>query len=154
MAVFCYPPKRQCNPDDDIFTTSFQTPIHRTSAQYLLRDWVLHPQEFEIRNLKSKPSKTSNLTPDESAALINLQKRDDTVIKPADKEGAVVVLDRKLYIEEARKQLDNPNKYQKLNNNNKKPSFGGPERNLWDCERTYINRRVAYDSQTVDQTPF
>ena len=68
----------------------------------------------EIRNLKFVPSKKFNLTPDESAALINLQKRDDSVIKPADKGGAVVVWDRKLYIEEAYKQLDNPHNYQKL----------------------------------------
>ena len=72
----------------------------------------------EIRNLKLVPSKKSNLTSDESAALINLQKRDDIVIKPADKGGTVVVWDRKLYIEEAYKQLDNPNNYQKLTQKN------------------------------------
>ena len=43
----------------------------------------------ETRNLKFVPSKMSNLTPDEYAALINLQKRDDIVIKPADKGGAL-----------------------------------------------------------------
>ena len=68
----------------------------------------------EIRNLKFVPSKKFNLTPDESAALINLQKRDDSVIKPADEGGAVVVWDRKLYIEEAYKQLDNPHNYLKF----------------------------------------
>ena len=35
-------------------------------------------------------------------------------VAPADKRGAVVVWNRKLYIEEAYKQLDNPINYQKL----------------------------------------
>ena len=45
-----------------------------------------------------KPSQKSNFTPDESAALINIQKRDDTVIKPADKGGA----DGPVHIEQGR----------------------------------------------------
>ena len=67
----------------------------------------------KIRNLKFQPAKKSNLLPNESAALISLQKRDDIVIKPADKGGAVVVWDLILYIEKAYKQLDNPTNYQK-----------------------------------------
>ena len=41
------------------------------------------------------------MTPDEYAALINLQKQYDIVIKPADKGGAVAVWDRELDIEKA-----------------------------------------------------
>ena len=41
------------------------------------------------------------MTPDEYAALINLQKKYDIVIKPADKGGAVAVWDRELDIEKA-----------------------------------------------------
>ena len=37
-------------------------------------------------------------------------------MKPADKGGAAVVWDRKLYIAEVYKQFDNPINYQKLNN--------------------------------------
>ena len=38
--------------------------------------------------------------------------------------------DRELYSEEAYKQLDNPNNYQKLKKKKKPNSFVGPERNL------------------------
>ena len=92
-------------------------PIHREPPHgtYAEGECYINKCLTEIRNLKFVPSKKSNLTPDESAALINLQKRDDIVIKPADKGGAVVVWDGKLYIEEAYKELDNPKNYQKLN---------------------------------------
>ena len=91
-------------------------PIHREPPHgtYAEVECYINKCLTEIRNLKFVPSKISNLTPDESAALINLRKKDDSVIKQTDKGGAVVVWDRKLYIEEAYKQLDNPNNYQKL----------------------------------------
>ena len=117
MAVLGHPPKRQSNLDDDIFTTLFRTPIHKEPPHgtYAEVECYINKCLTEMRNLKFVPSKKSNLTPDESAALINLQKRDDIVIKPACKGVAVVVWDRKLYIEEAYKQLDNSHNYQKLN---------------------------------------
>ena len=138
MAVLSHPPKRQSNPDDDIFTTLFRTPIHKEPPHgtYAEVECYINKCLTEIRNLKFVPSKMSNLTPDEYAALINLQKRDDIVIKPADKGGAVVVWDRKLYIEEAYKQLDNSRNYQKLT---KKNLFRWTRDKSLDCERTYIN---------------
>ena len=60
------------------------------------------------------PPWSTNLTRDETTALINLQKRDDIVIKTADKRGAVIVWYRKLYTEEVYKQLDNCANYLKL----------------------------------------
>ena len=35
----------------------------------------------------------------------------------------------------------------------KNPTLSVDQREISDCERTYINWRVVYDSQTVDQTP-
>ena len=135
MAVLGHPPKRQNNPDDDIFTTLFRTPIHKEppDGTYAEVDCYIKCLT-EIRNLKLVPSKKSNLTPDESTVLINLQKSDHIVIKPADKGGAVV-----WHIEEAYKQLYNPSNYQKQNKTkknkkqNKKThthSLVGPERHL------------------------
>ena len=66
-----------------------------------LVDNCFHKCLTEICNLKFTPLKRSNVTPEEFRALSNLQQRDDIVIKPADKGGAVVVWDRNLYIEEA-----------------------------------------------------
>ena len=58
-----------------------------------------------VHNFKFKPPKKSTLTLDESAALVNPQKRDDIVVRPADRGS--VVWGRQLYIEQADKQLDN-----------------------------------------------
>ena len=44
--------------------------------------------------------------PSERSALHSLQKREDIIIKPADKGSAVVVMDREHYISEAERQLN------------------------------------------------
>ena len=59
--------------------------------------------------------KRSNLTAQEKAALTSLRQRNDIVIKPADKGGAVVVWARHLYIEETERQLSDNNFYQQIN---------------------------------------
>jgi len=48
------------------------------------------------------------MTSEERAALISLRQRADIVIKPADKGGAVVVLDRNLYQQEAKGNFQTP----------------------------------------------
>jgi len=53
----------------------------------------------------TKKSKFSNLSSEERKAWISLRKRDDIVIKPPDKGGAVVVWLRQLYFDEGMKQL-------------------------------------------------
>ena len=77
-------PKRQVNPNDDIFTILFCSPNHREPLRdtYPEVECFIHKCLNDIRKLKFKPPKKSNLTPVETAALINLQKRDDIVIKP------------------------------------------------------------------------
>ena len=52
-----------------------------------------------------------NLSSLERSALIRLQRREDIVIKPADKGSALVVLNRGDYIEKAQSQLSNANHY-------------------------------------------
>ena len=56
----------------------------------------------------------SNLPQVEKEALKNLLKRDDIVIKPADKGGAVVIWSRPLYIQEALRQLSDGRFYERL----------------------------------------
>ena len=46
-----------------------------------------------------------NLKVDEEKALQKLRKREDIIIKPADKGGALVVWRKDLYCDEAKKQL-------------------------------------------------
>ena len=55
-----------------------------------------------------------NLSPLERQALRTLRRRQDIVIKPADKGSAVVVWSKKDYIKEAERQLGNENHYRKL----------------------------------------
>ena len=56
----------------------------------------------------------SNLTKLEQTALNNLRKNDNIVIKPADKGGATVLMNKSAYLTEAYRQLGNVNYYTKL----------------------------------------
>lgn len=44
-------------------------------------------------------------------------KNESIIIKPADRRGAVVAMDKDKYVEEALQQLDNPEYYHKLSSN-------------------------------------
>ena len=56
----------------------------------------------------------SNLCKSELLALRELKNNNDIIIKPADKGGAIVVMDRSLYVAEGRRQLHNTNYYRPL----------------------------------------
>ena len=75
-------------------------------------DAVKNEMEQNMKSIKVK----TNLSKDELNALNELQKRDDLIIPNADKGGAVVIMDVKDYIDEAKRQLDNENCYKKLTN--------------------------------------
>ena len=56
---------------------------------------------------------TDNLTPHERQALRNLQKRQDIIIKPADKGSGTAVMDRTWYVDECNRQLNDAKFYRK-----------------------------------------
>ena len=56
---------------------------------------------------------TDNLTPHERQALRNLKKRQDIIIKPADKGSGTVVMDRTWYVGECNRQLNDAKFYRK-----------------------------------------
>ena len=56
----------------------------------------------------------SNLSPTERTALLQLSKRSDIVIKPADKGGAVVIWSCPLYVAKANCQLSDVRFYERL----------------------------------------
>lgn len=66
----------------------------------------------------SKPTRIrdpcSNLNPEEMEALHDLCNDDSIIIKPADKGGAIVVLNKQDYIKEGYRQLNNKSHYTKL----------------------------------------
>ena len=67
----------------------------------------------EYENLDCSSSKHSNVTFKQQKALKSLLKRDDLVVKPADKGGAIVVLTRAAYVAEAERQLSDTTFYRK-----------------------------------------
>ena len=70
--------------------------------------------ESDITSYTPPKPKHDNLTKADRGALQNLKKRDDIIIKPADKGSAVVVMDREHYISEAERQLNDSNFYTSL----------------------------------------
>ncbi len=59
-------------------------------------------------------NETQNLTKAERESIRELKLRKDIVIKPADKGGATVIVDKSAYVTEALRQLNNQNYYIKL----------------------------------------
>ena len=76
-----------------------------------------HPKtQFQQKpQIFNKSLKFSNLSKEEWTAHQNLKTRDDIVIKPADKGGAVVVWRTDLYKQEAFRQLADTKFYAKVN---------------------------------------
>ena len=67
----------------------------------------------QLQRLRRKRVR-NNLSPLERQALRTLRRRQDIVIKPADKGSAVVVLKKSDYLKEAERQLRNKDHYQKI----------------------------------------
>ena len=71
--------------------------------------------EHDLRNVKPEPVR-DNFTSRERHALKSLKKRNDIVIKSADKGSAAVVIDRDWYINECLRQLNDTKFYRPLDN--------------------------------------
>ena len=70
--------------------------------------------ETDIASHKPSKPKHDNLTKSERSALYDLQKRQEIIIKPADKGSAIVVMDRDHYISEAERQVGDSTYYKLL----------------------------------------
>uniref|UniRef100_A0A8C5PH59 Helix-turn-helix domain-containing protein n=1 Tax=Leptobrachium leishanense TaxID=445787 RepID=A0A8C5PH59_9ANUR len=68
----------------------------------------------DIRKIKPLNKYQHNLTHTEMLALNHLIKDNEVVIKPADKGGGVVILDRQQYLSEIQRQLQDVDTYEKL----------------------------------------
>lgn len=69
-------------------------------------------EEVKLISLNTRPKK-SNFTPEEQKALKNIKQREDVIVKPADKGGAVVAWRKDLYVAEADRQLSDTVFYRK-----------------------------------------
>jgi len=65
----------------------------------------------------SRKHTTPNLTKSEKDTLKHLKEQKDIIIKPADKGGAIVIMDKSQYIAEANRQLEDTNFYKPLRSN-------------------------------------
>ena len=59
-------------------------------------------------------TETDNISQEELQALKYLKKRDDLVFKKADKGSSIVIMEREFYIQEAMRQLNDTQYYQKI----------------------------------------
>ena len=77
-------------------------------GQFASLDFFINKCRHDINKLNfNRNTKFSNLSSEERAALKNLSKRRDIVVKAADKGGALVVCRADLYQKEALRQLSN-----------------------------------------------
>ena len=95
-------------PDKDIFVT-FQTRKSKWTppdGQFASLDFVINKCRHDINKLNfNRNTKLSNLSSEERAALENLSKCRDLIVKAADKGGTLVVWRADLYQKEALWQL-------------------------------------------------
>ena len=100
----------------------------------------------QIQNLKTKPMKKHNLSAEEQTALRHLKSRQDIVIKPADKGGAVVAWDSQSYVSEGHFQLGDSKFYKSLKSNNTKKNH----KNIKDIITLYIdNEDLPEEAQSL-----
>ena len=74
---------------------------------------VLNEMKIEMANLR-KPR--FNTTKEERKAMKTLRNNQNIVIKPADKGGAIVIMNKQDYIDEGLRQLSNKIHYKELEN--------------------------------------
>ena len=71
----------------------------------------------EILEHKPLPGKCANLSQNELQALKQLRSNQNIVIKPADKGGAIVLMNKQDYLNEGLRQLNNPQFYKEIQRN-------------------------------------
>ena len=81
-----------------------------------IKEKQLQEMETIIERLDSTTT-TDNLSPNEHQVLKRLRRREDIIIKPAEKGAGVVVMKKQDYLFEAYRQLNNSEYYEKLTEN-------------------------------------
>ena len=122
------PVKEQSQPCNDITIYTFNDPFERlipkTSSwtppegQHPSLDVFISKCRIDINNILNNhiTSMHSNTSSEDRNAIKRLQERNDIVIKPADKGGAIVVWRRDLYFQEALRQISNTDFYYPIEN--------------------------------------
>ena len=86
-------------------------------------DTYINVTTTEILEHKPAPGKCTNLSQNELKALQELRSNPNIVIKPADKGGAIVLMNKQDYLNEGLRQLNDPQFYKEIQRNpiNKTP---------------------------------
>ncbi|XP_070555267.1 uncharacterized protein [Ptychodera flava] len=106
--------------DDDTSQLTNENPFRKKScfSPQINRDPFLETYialvTEDIKKHKCTNYSKDNLKPHERQALTNLRKRNDIVIKPADKGSSIVIMNKSHYVSEAEKILNNPKHYKQL----------------------------------------
>ena len=77
-------------------------------------DTYINVTTREILDHNITPKNCTNLTNNEIQVLNRLRSNDNLIIKPADKGGAIVLIDKQDYINEGLRQLNNPQFYREV----------------------------------------
>jgi len=97
-------------PDHHVGQATLDTIQHIvTNTETTLNKFKIHQNRFVIFN-----NRRCNLTHSEKIALNDISNDDSIIIKPADKGGATVIMNKTSYLNEAYRQLNNTNYYSKL----------------------------------------
>ena len=104
--------KDQNNTNRDIFTspTGWTPPVGKSPTL----DTYINVTTTEILEHHPAPRKCMNLSNMELTALKTLPSNSNLVIKPADKGGAIVLMNKEDYIQEGLRQLSDPNFYREI----------------------------------------
>lgn len=114
------------------------------NSHSIMKDRFIRCSDFRGTFIACRDNCRLNLTKPELAAIAQLRNNKDVVIKPADKGGAVVIMDREAYKSEGLRQLNNNKYYEEID---------GP---LADVTSQKINSiiRELLDSGVISQRQF
>ena len=107
---FITPTKNKTKTQTKIFklSSNWEPPTYK---QKTLQTFFKNVSKDLIKLYEQPKENHTNLSPAESIALKNLEKRKEMIIKPADKGGKIVLWPTQLYIKEANRQLGDKSYY-------------------------------------------
>ena len=113
---FLNQPSSQSNVDKAILRSKLLKPetTHRPPQGSSLLETFATLNDIHLSKAKIVSPNQKNLLAEEKTSIQNLFRDKSITVKPADKGGAVVILDTRDYIAEAERQLDNPKYYKKV----------------------------------------
>ena len=101
--------------ENTIFIPENQKPWTPSQNHHSIETFIdLVQHDINDPKILSTKRPKDNLTKGEQKALEELSKRDDIIIRNADKGGAIVIMDIDRYISKAQRQLNDENDYKKL----------------------------------------